>query len=138
MKNIDLYLYHNEVEKMDYHSFFEKLKAKDPRIEYMETYKEPECRKLDIPQFYKTIDPVNVEFEFNDGIVKLEPIKNLMDLNKQYRYAEADCVFATCNGDPIYVKNKKIFTCTHGSERIIEEQIAASMDSFFEMVYNTL
>ncbi len=123
---------------MDYHSFFQKLKAEDPRIEYTEACKELKCEELKIPQFYKTIDPINVEFEFNDGIVRLEPFEGLLVLNEQYRYAEADCVFAICNGDPIYIKNGRVYTCTHGSRRIIEEEIAVSVDSLFETVYNTL
>ena len=47
---------------MDYYSFFKKLKAEDPRIEYATAHKAPECKGLNIPQFYKTIDPINVEF----------------------------------------------------------------------------
>lgn len=123
---------------MEYHSFFEKLRVEDSRIEYSETCRGLECEGLKIPQFYKTINPVNVEFEFNDGIIRLEPFEGLLVLNEQYGYTVADCVFATCNGDPIYVKNEKVYTCTHGSKRVIEEEIAASVDSFFETVYNTL
>lgn len=131
-------MYYGEVEEMDYHSFFEKLKTEDPRIEYVEVRKDLECEGLKIPQFYKVIDPVNVEFEFNDGIVRMEPFEGLLVLNKQYGYVKADCVFATCNGDPIYVKNGKVYMCTHGSKRVIEEEIAVSVDSLFETVYNTL
>lgn len=123
---------------MDYHSFFEKLKAEDNRVEYTEVQKRTEYEGLITPQFYETIDPINVEFEFNDGIVRLEPLEGLSVLNEQYGYVGADCVFATCNGDPIYVKNGKVYTCVHGSKRIIEEEIASSVDSFFEIVYKTL
>lgn len=128
----------SEVEKMDYCSFFEKLNAKDPMIKYTKVRGEPECGGLEIPRFYKMINPVNVEFEFNDGIVRLEPFEGLSVLNEQYRYAKADCVFATCNGDPIYVRNEKVYTCTHGSKRVIEEEVAASVDLFFEAVDKTL
>ncbi len=123
---------------MDYYSFFKKLKAEDPRIEYATAHKAPECKGLNIPQFYKTIDPINVEFGFNDGIVRLEPFEGLSVLNEQYSYIEADCVFATCNSDPIYMKNEKVYTCTHGSKRVMEEEIAVSVDSFFEKIYGTL
>ena len=59
-------------------------------------------------------------------------------MNEQYGHVEADCVFATCNGDPIYVKNEKVYMCLHGPKHIIEEEIAASVDSFFETVYKAL
>lgn len=131
-------MYYREVDEMDCHSFFEKLKVEDLRIEYFEVCKELECEGLKIPLFYKTINPVNVEFEFNDGIIRLEPFDGLLVLNEQYGYAEADCVFATCNGDPIYVKNEKVYTCTHGSRRVIEEEIAMSVESLFETIYNAL
>lgn len=123
---------------MDYQAFFRKLKMEDPRIEYEESDKGLSCGRLKIPQFYKTINPINVEFEFNDGIIRLEPFERLPDLNKGYAYTGADCVFATCNGDPVYLKNEKLYTCTHGSKRVIEEEIASSVDSLFETIYHTL
>lgn len=123
---------------MNYHSFFEKLKAGDSRIEYKDACQNLECKGLEIPHFYKFINPINVEFEFNDGIVKLEPFEGLLVLNEQYGYVEADCVFATCNGDPIYVKNGKVYTCNHGSKHVIEEKVAVSVDSMFETIYNDL
>ena len=80
------------------------------------------------------MNPVNVEFEFNDGMVKLEPFESLMALNEQYRYVASDCVFATCNGDPIYIRDGKIYTCIHGSKRIVEEKFAESIKELFEQV----
>lgn len=123
---------------MDYHSFFERLKTEDPRIEYREVHNESGYKKMKVPQFYKIINPVNVEFEFNDGIIRLEPFEGLPVLKEQYDYVGADCVFATCNGDPIYVKNEKVYTCIHGAKCVIEEKIAESVDSLFETVYRTL
>lgn len=123
---------------MDYYSFFEKLKAEDYRTEYTEVHEASEYEGLKLPRFYETINPINVEFEFNDGIVRLEPLEGLLVLNEQYGYVGADCVFATCNGDPIYVKNGKVYTCAHGSKNVNEEELAPSVESLFETVYKTL
>lgn len=123
---------------MEYLAFFEKLKMEDARIEYREVHNVLEYGNLKIPQFYEEIDPVNVEFELNDGIVRLEPFGGLPILNEHHGYVKADCVFASCNGDPIYVKNNKVYSCIHGSKRIIEEEIAESVDALFEMVCNNL
>lgn len=123
---------------MNYFSFFEKLQKADPRVKYTKNDQKLSCDEFKIPEFYQALNPINVEFEFNDGVVKLEPFENLIILNEEYRYVAADCVFATCNGDPIYVRDGKIYTCVHGSKHVVEEKIAESVEELFEKVYNTL
>lgn len=117
--------------KMDYIEFFEKLKTKDSRIRYAIVN---EQITDDIPDFYRTINPINVEFEYNDGIVKLVPFDKLLSISKEYQYVEGGHIFATCNGEPIYMKNKRVYTCICGRKQIIEEELAISVDSFFEKV----
>ena len=123
---------------MDYCSFFQKLKNSDFRVTFTKVDKHLECEGLEIPEFYQIVNPVNVEFEFNDGIVRLEPFEGLLALNEEYRCVTADCVFATCNGDPIYIRDGKVYTCVHGTRRMMEERIAASVDDLFEQVCNAL
>ena len=41
-------MYNIEVNEMDYYSFFKKLKAEDPRIEYATAHKAPECKGLSL------------------------------------------------------------------------------------------
>lgn len=123
---------------MDYYSFFEKLQKADSGIKFTRVNKYLKCEDLEIPEFYQMVNPVKVEFEFNDGIVKLEPLEGLLMLNEEYQYVTAGCVFATCNGDPIYIRDGEIYTCVHGTKRIVEEKIATSIEEIFEQVYNTL
>lgn len=122
---------------MEYYSFFEKLQRANPEIKFAKVDRKL-CGKFKIPAFYQVLNPVNVEFEFNDGIVKLEPFESLRILNEQYQYVTSDCVFATCNGDPIYIREGKIYTCVHGSKRVIEEKLADSIEKMFEQVCSTL
>lgn len=123
---------------MDYYSFFEKLQRADSRIKFTKIDKKISCNVAKLPEFYQMFNPVNVEFEFNDGMIKLEPIEGLRTLKEDYQYVMADCVFATCNGDPIYARDGKIYTCVHGAKRVVEEKIAESVEELFEKVYNTL
>ena len=123
---------------MDYISFFNKLKDVDPRIAFQMVENSKILDGKNIPAFYSVINPINVEFEYNDGIIRLEPIENFDNLKKEYDYVQTDCIFASCNGEPIYLKGKKVFTCIRGSKRIIEEEIASSIDTLLESVYKTL
>lgn len=123
---------------MDYYSFFEELQKADHRIKFAKGDKKLLCEKIKIPEFYQIVNPINIEFEFNDGVVKLEPLESLMTLNEKYHYIKADCVFATCNGDPIYIRDGQIYTCAHGSKRVVEEKMAESVEELFEQVGKTL
>lgn len=123
---------------MDYITFFEKLQKMDSRVQFTKADKYLRCEGLEIPEFYQMVDPVHVEFEFHDGIIRLEPFEGLKMLNEEYQYVVADCVFATCNGDPIYIRDGEIYTCVHGSKRIVEEKIAASVKEMFGQVYSAL
>lgn len=123
---------------MDYYSFFEKLQKADSRIKFTRNDNTMLCKEIKIPKFYQFLNPINVEFEFNDGVIKLEPFENLRTLNEEYQYVTADCIFATCNGDPIYIRDEKIFTCVHGSKYTVEEKLAESVDELFEQVCKTL
>ena len=104
---------------MNYVDFFNKLRCLDSRTEYVVLEQEHEVIDSSIPMFYRVIDPINVEFEFGDGIIRLIPF-------------DESCIFATCNGEPIYEKNQRVYTCMCGKNKIIEEEIAISIDSLFE------
>lgn len=43
-------------------------------------------------------------------------------------------VFATCNGDPIYVYDKKIYTCCHGTRKIKDELMAENFAAFLDLI----
>lgn len=119
---------------MNYIDFFNKLKCSDSRVEYIVLDQEQGTLDSNIPMFYRFVNPINVEFEFGDGIIRLIPFSELETTNKQYEYVNEGCIFATCNGEPIYEKNQKVYTRMCGKNRIIEEEIAISIDSLFEKV----
>lgn len=117
---------------MNYVDFFDKLRCLDSRTEYVVLEQEHEVIDSSIPMFYRVIDPINVEFEFGDGIIRLIPFDELKMTKEQYQYVNESCIFATCNGKPIYEKNQRVYTCMCGKNKIIEEEIAISIDSLFE------
>lgn len=119
---------------MNYTDFFNRLKAEDARINFNILEEKKKLFRDDIPSFYQVLDPLVVEFEFNDGIVRLIPYEELEAIQDEYKFIEGGCVFAICNGEPIYYKKNKVWTCICGKDRVIEEEIASSIDSFFEQV----
>lgn len=123
---------------MDYYSFFEKLQKADSRVRFSEGINNKKCNNLEIPEFYRVVNPINVEFEFNDGVVKLASFEELSALNKEYQYIRDGCVFATCNGDPIYIRAGEIFTSVHGTRHTVEEKIATSLEKLFEQAAKML
>ena len=123
---------------MDYIKFFEKLKKNDYRVEYKLVTESHKCVDVEMPEYYKKVNPINVEFEYNDGIIRLVPYEDLIPIRKAYSYIERGCIFATCNGEPLYVRDNKVFTCICGKNKIIEEEIATSVESFFEKINNVL
>ena len=93
---------------------------------------EPKLR--DAPKLYCFYDPVDVEFVFRSGAVRMVPLSKLSELQKQYGYVGADCIFATCNGDPVFLKAGKVYTCPHGTHRIVYEELAPSFDAFIKEI----
>lgn len=61
--------------------------------------------------FYSKINPTDVEVTFPDiGAVRFYPTEKLADLQKDYQLPDGCFVFATCNGDPIFVLNGNVMS----------------------------
>lgn len=123
---------------MNYLEFFKKLKNADSRIEYCVLSESKKINDINMPEFYYYIDPINVEFEYNDGIVRIIPYNDMLSAKNEYHYIKEGCVFATCNGEPIYEKNGKVFTCICGKNKLLEEEFAESIICLFESVEDKL
>ena len=124
---------------MNYLKFFEKLEKADPRTKYDVLDEKSTKTKEGMPDFYKTINPLNIEFEFNDGIVRLASYEDLDTLKEEYNYVEDGFVFAICNGEPIYLKkNNKVYSCICGKNPIIEDELAESIEAMFEVAEELL
>ncbi len=43
-------------------------------------------------------------------------------------------MIATVNGDPVFMKDQKVYTCSHGTRRPKVELLADSFEKFIEMI----
>lgn len=64
-----------------------------------------------LTSFYGKYNPIDVDVTFPEiGTVKFYPVEELQDLQKDYLLPHGCFVFATCNGDPIFVSDGKVMT----------------------------
>ena len=114
---------------MDYTAFVAKATAQDKRNKFELYDNSFNIIPDEIKLFYIIYNPVDVELNSNGVGVRLYPVGNLHELQKEYNYIKAQFVFATCNGDPIFFNNGCVYTCAHGVHEPQHEKIA---DSFIE------
>ena len=88
-----------------------------------------------IPALYAKYDPIDVEVEFKGCALTFIPYSKLTKALKEYSYLNADSVFATSNGDPFFIKNGIVYTCTHGDKEPDIEKVANSFDAFIKMLF---
>ena len=74
--------------------------------------------------FYKYYNPIDVEVTINDASVHFFPVNELEDLQEEYNLGKDKYVFASCNGDPVYLENNKVCSGVFGSKGFIPEILA--------------
>lgn len=87
-----------------------------------------------LKEFYQKANPVDVEITMDGNAVKFIPMDELEDSQEDYSLGDDRFIFATCNGDPIYVYVEKIYTCCHGVGTIEDELLAADFLSFLDLI----
>ncbi len=117
---------------MKYDFFVKKAKEQDDRNVFS-SLKEVKGVPSDLIDFYELINPVDVEVSINEVDVLFFDYDNLVETQKMYRIVDG-FVFASCNGEPIYIKNGQIYTCVFGQKEIIEEKIANSFEDYLSMI----
>ncbi len=108
----------NEISKIDNTNIFNKSSVTD------NSYND----------FYNFYNPCGVEFEFNSSVVFMIPYEKIAEITEEYNYLKSDYVFAICNSDPFFVKDKKVYTCCHGTNNPKLELIANSFEEFLKFV----
>lgn len=88
------------------------------------------------PGIYMFYDLVNVEVPCSMGDIRFVPRKEFDNVKLEYPDIEAECIFATNNGEPLFMKDGKVFTCLFGKGKIFYEEIAESFDAFLEIILN--
>lgn len=114
-------------------SFVEKAIEQDKRNNFAESKVEnkriPKCFK----EFYRLYNPIDVEVEIDNRFVHFIPAEELDRISEEYNL-ESNCfIFATSEGDPIYYRDGKIYSCVFGRDGIIEEVLSDDLMSFFKI-----
>ncbi len=116
---------------MDYSRFVSKAVAQDKRNKFMKYNGELNFIPAEARDFYQNFNPVDVEIGMNGSSVRFYPVLELMNLQKDYDYLRVQFVFATCNGDPIFLYQGHVYTCPHGINDPKLEKIAENWNDFF-------
>lgn len=117
---------------MTFKDFVKKSKDQDSRNVF-----EP-CNELIaiIPEimkdFYKYSNPIDVEVTINDSSVRFFPVDELSGLQEEYKLGTEKFVFASCDGDPIYLDNNKVCSGVFGSKGFIPEILSDDIFGYLD------
>lgn len=112
---------------MDYNFFIKKAKQFDSRNEFGH-YEDVKNLPLELQDFYATANPLDVEMIFDGVNLKFYPAEELEDLCQEYQLPNECIIFATQNGDPIFLMNHKVYRTMPGHYK--PEFICDSFDNF--------
>lgn len=88
----------------------------------------------EILSFYANFISSSVEIGYNGTSIHLIPTENLIKENKYYDSMNIGFVFATCDGDPIFYHEGKVYTCPHGVKNPEWELLAESVEEYFNLI----
>lgn len=88
----------------------------------------------DIVELYKNANPIDVELNLDGIIVRFFPYDELEMVQQEYSLPKPAFIFATSNGDPIYLMEGKIYIGLHGSSDNFGELFAESVEKLFDKI----
>lgn len=116
---------------MDYLEFVEKATVQDKENIFSKYDGNLDSVPDDLKTFYSGNNPVNVEI----NCVRFSPADELSTMQAQYSYLNAQFIFATCNGDPIFLHDGHVYTTPHGVKNPKWELLAKDMKTFFLLCF---
>ncbi|GHV51349.1 hypothetical protein FACS1894216_05230 [Synergistales bacterium] len=116
---------------MDFSRFVANVIGQDSRNRFEKYDGNLDIVPYEFKPFYREYNPVDVEVASEIGDVRFCPADDLAELQSEYAYLNAQFVFATTNGDPIFFHEGQIYTCPHGMKEP-EWEILDSIDWFFK------
>jgi hypothetical protein len=117
---------------MKYSDFVTKAQSQDKRNVFSKYNGEIDLVPEQIKEFYKNINPIDVEIISNGNSIRFYQLSELIEIQKEYKNVVTGFVFASCNGDPIYIAKGKVFTCAHGVKNPDFEFLADNFDSYLD------
>lgn len=110
-----------KAKEQDWHNIFQCGKA---------------CDNMPIPllEFYSEYDPVDVEVNMEGSVIRFVPRSDYESVQQEYNLGDEKGIFATCNGDPIFLYKGAVFTCPHGERNPQYELLASSLENYFDKI----
>lgn len=114
--------------------FVTKAEKQDSRNHFEPFFGDVSFVPEDIREFYVLANPVDVEIRTRKlGNVRFYPIEQLRNLNDEYSFMPKESfVFATTNGDPIFVENSRYYTTYESCYQ--PEYISDSFEAFLDVL----
>ena len=83
----------------------------------------------ELHRFYTNCNPIHVEISYPGiGVLRFYGIEELKELQSDYSLQSTDFVFATCNGDPVFLNNDAVYISL--PENYTPELLASSFEEF--------
>lgn len=115
---------------MSFSKFVERAIEQDKRNKFEKYDGDLDIVPDDLKGFYSEYNPMNVEVASEIGDVRFYSAEELAELQAMYAYLNAQFVFATSNGDPIFLNEGQVYTCPHGLKEPKWELLSPSIDSY--------
>jgi len=112
---------------MTYLEFVEKAIAQDSRNVFAKYDGNLDVVPDTLRIFYKEKNPLDVEINFTRFI----SADKLAAIQTEYHYLNAQFVFATCNGDPVFLHDGCIYTVPHGIKEPKWELLAKDIETYY-------
>lgn len=120
---------------MDYLSFVVKAKAQDKKNIFTKYDGNLSFVPNELKIFYQKMNPVDVELDCDGISVHFWPATELEALQSEYAYLDVKFVFATCNGDPIFLNEGKIYICPHGVHDPKHKLVAQNIEDYLSTLF---
>lgn len=115
---------------MNFKDFKEYAVAVDSNNIFEECDNVPDVVPEFMKSFYQKFNPVDVEVEIDNAIVRFYPAEQLKRLQQEYSISDV-FIFATCNGDPIFIYDGNVYSCAHGSDKSQWELMTNELYNYF-------
>lgn len=112
---------------MEFSKFVEKAIRYDKRNTFSKYDGDLDRLPDVLKDLYRDNNPIDVEV----NNVRFFPVEELKDLQAEYSYLNAQFVFATCNGDPIFLHDGCVYTAPHGVKEPKWERLSPTVEAYF-------
>lgn len=116
---------------MDYSLFINKMLKQDSRNRITPQGTSKHWLPKGLKELYSSYELEDAQvILINNCSVKFYPTYELIELQKDYDGSGERFVFATIEGDPIYIMNDEVYRGLHGTEESKLEKLSDSFEDF--------